>query len=60
MIVIKKVQMVLHVTIMESAPANQTLLETNVKNVLRDLLDFQTAKVGLFCNISERNSLILP
>ena len=49
----------MHVTNMESAPANQTFLDTNVKNVLRDLLDFQTAKVGLFCNVFERNSLIL-
>ena len=58
--VINKVQKVLHVTKMECAPASQTFLETNVKNVLRDLFDFQTAKVGLFCIIFQRNSLILP
>ena len=61
MIAINKVQTVLHAIIdMEIAPANQTFLETNVKNVLRDLLDFQTVKVGLFFNISVIYHLILP
>ena len=45
--------MVLNVTIeMESAPASQhTFLVTSVKNVLRDILDFQTVKVGIFPHI---------
>ena len=61
MIVIKKDQIVFHVTIiMESALANQTFMDTDVKNVSRVFMDFQIVKVGLFFNISERNYLILP
>ena len=53
--------MVLHVTMnMESALANQTFMDTDVKNVSRVFMDFQIVKVGLFFNISERNYLILP
>ena len=39
--------MVLDVAIkMESAPASQTFLATNVNNVWMDSIDFQTVKVG--------------
>ena len=50
--------MVLNVTIkMESAPASQhTFLVTSVKNVLRDILDFQTVKVSIFL-ISDKKSI---
>ena len=48
-IVINKDLMVLNVTMkMDSAPASQTFLALSVKNVLRDCMDFQNAKVG-FC-----------
>ena len=48
-IVIKKDLTILNVTMkMDSAPASQTFLARSVKNVLRDCMDFQNAKVG-FC-----------
>ena len=50
--------MVLNVTIkMESAPASQKFLATNVNNVLMDSIDFQTVKVGFCYQFSEMNSM---
>ena len=50
--------MVSNVTIkMESAPASQTFLATNVNNVLMDSINFQTVKVGFCYQFSEMDSM---
>ena len=46
---------------MDSAYASQhKFLVTSVTNVLKDLLDFRTVKVGLFSILLTKNPFILP